>query len=216
MNAKSTNQKLEAYAIWKEELNEVWDSTKERIKREWSTQHPSWNQKLATPSLALKLMIVERDQKICRYCGIPLSTSSEWEFDHVYPFSKGGETTIKNLVLACKKCNHNKLYLHGIKPIPLSTIKTIVANTEKALTDSRKRQIQLYKEWKELFQNPEQHKIEMYYFLYKYDHCEGNPTQLIPPNLKKIKRFSELCRVYDLDEWIRNYKLRFLLRRGQK
>lgn len=64
----------------------------------------------------LREQVLKRDGYRCRYCG---STESPFHLDHVYPVSKGGETTIDNLVTACVKCNlskHNKI---GIWPVPL-------------------------------------------------------------------------------------------------
>lgn len=44
--------------------------------------------------------IRRRDGGVCRYCGA-IGTA----LDHVYPFSKGGQDTLDNLVLACMRCN---------------------------------------------------------------------------------------------------------------
>lgn len=41
----------------------------------------------------------------CAYCGIP---SKSLTIDHIIPMSSGGETTINNLVLACRSCNSSK------------------------------------------------------------------------------------------------------------
>lgn len=48
-----------------------------------------------------------RDEGLCQYCGIfvPLS---QYEEDHVYPASLGGERTWENLVCCCPKCNDLK------------------------------------------------------------------------------------------------------------
>jgi hypothetical protein len=69
-----------------------------------------------TISEELKKRVLERDDYTCRYCG---KRSHSLHVDHVYPYSKGGETTINNLVTACSRCNlekHNKV---GIFPKPL-------------------------------------------------------------------------------------------------
>ena len=48
-----------------------------------------------------------RDHSSCQYCGKHLPPS-ELTLDHVYPRSRGGESTWDNLVACCKRCNHRK------------------------------------------------------------------------------------------------------------
>ena len=60
--------------------------------------------------------IFQRDGLRCRYCG---DTQGPFEIDHVYPVKKGGETSIDNLVMACKNCNRSKHGKVGVWPIPL-------------------------------------------------------------------------------------------------
>ncbi len=60
--------------------------------------------------------IAERDGSYtCAYCGAYLyepsnapATPFTGTIDHVIPRSKGGTTTLDNLVLACHSCNTNK------------------------------------------------------------------------------------------------------------
>jgi len=61
----------------------------------------------------LRRQVFERDHYTCRYCG---STEGPFQADHVYPFVKGGETTIANLVTACPTCNNKKGSKVGIWP----------------------------------------------------------------------------------------------------
>lgn len=61
--------------------------------------------------------VYERDGRRCRYCG---DTKGPFEIDHVYPYVKGGETTIENSVVSCQRCNRKKHDKVGIWPIPLS------------------------------------------------------------------------------------------------
>lgn len=60
--------------------------------------------------------VLKRDGYRCRYCG---SGTGTLHMDHVYPESKGGETTISNLVTACARCNTKKSYQVGMWPKPL-------------------------------------------------------------------------------------------------
>ena len=60
--------------------------------------------------------IFKRDLYTCRYCG---NTAPPFHIDHVYPFSKGGETSIENLVTACADCNMGKHNSVGVWPKPI-------------------------------------------------------------------------------------------------
>lgn len=42
----------------------------------------------------------------CFYCGC--SIWERYTIDHVIPLSKGGSNKVKNIVLACESCNHEK------------------------------------------------------------------------------------------------------------
>ena len=57
-----------------------------------------------TPS---KRNIHLRDEYRCRYCGDDLS-QADLTIDHVFPKSRGGGNTWKNLVTACVTCNSTK------------------------------------------------------------------------------------------------------------
>lgn len=45
-----------------------------------------------------------RDNHTCQYCG----SKKDLSLDHVFPLSKGGESTWENTVTACLKCNRKK------------------------------------------------------------------------------------------------------------
>ena len=64
----------------------------------------------------LRERILKRDGYKCRYCG---NTNEPFHIDHVYPHSKGGETSYNNLVTACKKCNLSKNSSVGMWPKPI-------------------------------------------------------------------------------------------------
>lgn len=63
----------------------------------------------------LRDFIFKRDGYICRYCG---SKDKPFHLDHVYPVSRGGETTADNLVTSCSSCNLKKHASVGIWPKP--------------------------------------------------------------------------------------------------
>ncbi len=48
--------------------------------------------------------VFRRDNFECQYCG----TKASLTLDHVIPKSKGGDSSWKNLITACSKCNNKK------------------------------------------------------------------------------------------------------------
>lgn len=56
------------------------------------------------PSERLKVQVLMRDGNQCRLCGITV-TGNDIHFDHIFPWSKGGETTLENLQILCKTHN---------------------------------------------------------------------------------------------------------------
>lgn len=82
--------------------------------------------------------IFARDGNRCQYCGRRFPTS-ELSLDHILPTSRGGETSWRNLVCACVKCNvkkggrtpneaHMKLICEPIKPKQCPTLKLKLGN----------------------------------------------------------------------------------------
>lgn len=54
-----------------------------------------------------KANIYKRDGFICQYCGLQTSRA-RLTIDHIYPKSKGGETSWMNCVASCVTCNTKK------------------------------------------------------------------------------------------------------------
>jgi 5-methylcytosine-specific restriction endonuclease McrA len=52
------------------------------------------------PSERLKVQVLMRDGNKCRLCGITV-TGDNMHFDHIKPWSKGGETILENLQVLC-------------------------------------------------------------------------------------------------------------------
>jgi hypothetical protein len=52
----------------------------------------------------VKMEVWRRDQGKCRECG----SQENLEFDHIIPFSKGGNNTTRNIQLLCETCNRKK------------------------------------------------------------------------------------------------------------
>jgi hypothetical protein len=70
-------------------------------------EHTSTPKKKSVIPIAIKLRVVARDGCRCRHCGLDLM-DGEITFDHVIAESKGGPTTVGNLVVSCRKCNCSK------------------------------------------------------------------------------------------------------------
>lgn len=69
-----------------------------------------------------------RDRGVCQY-GIHLNCPGyvepyEFELDHIWPVSKGGDNSLANLAVACRECNRkksNKIIFprdNGFRPAP--------------------------------------------------------------------------------------------------
>lgn len=71
-----------------------------------------------TISTDTRRKVFERDGNRCRYCGA-YGPDVELHADHVYPESRGGETTPENLVTACLECNMKKSFKVGMWPMPI-------------------------------------------------------------------------------------------------
>lgn len=55
-------------------------------------------------SLRLKVQVLMRDGNKCKLCGITV-TGKDMHFDHITPWSKGGETVLENLQVLCAPHN---------------------------------------------------------------------------------------------------------------
>ena len=58
------------------------------------------------PNDKLKVKVLMRDGNKCKICGVECDEGlHKLNFDHIKPWSKGGETTYENLRVLCKVCN---------------------------------------------------------------------------------------------------------------
>lgn len=70
--------------------------TKENIKHKTNRE----------PSARLKVQVLMRDGNRCRLCGVECNDGlHNIHFDHIIPWSKGGDTTLDNLQVLCSDCN---------------------------------------------------------------------------------------------------------------
>ena len=56
------------------------------------------------PSERLKVQVLMRDGNKCKLCGI-MVTGDDIHFDHIKPWSKGGETVLENIQVLCEAHN---------------------------------------------------------------------------------------------------------------
>lgn len=54
---------------------------------------------------ALRSTVFARDGRICSYC---CDTCGPHEIDHKIPITRGGDSSLSNLVVACRSCNAAK------------------------------------------------------------------------------------------------------------
>ncbi len=72
----------------------------------------------------IRKQVFARANGLCEYCFLPEEYSaSAFELEHIYPVSKGGETTLENLALSCPGCNKYKS--HRISAVDSETKETI-------------------------------------------------------------------------------------------
>lgn len=60
----------------------------------------------------------------CEYCLLPAHIQSgSFPVDHILPHSRGGETELGNLALACPQCNEQKwAHVDGVDPVSGQTV----------------------------------------------------------------------------------------------
>jgi hypothetical protein len=53
----------------------------------------------------VKIAVAVRDQGLCQQCG---TSSGPMQYDHVIPYSMGGDNSVENIQLLCRRCNAAK------------------------------------------------------------------------------------------------------------
>lgn len=80
----------------------------------------------------MRLMVKQRDNYTCRYCGKVMLDGVGLQIDHILPIAKGGKTELDNLQVLCSVCNRKK----SDKIVPMtetvSTTETVSVEEEKA------------------------------------------------------------------------------------
>ena len=75
-----------------------------------TTEQSTPQHKTGRDSLRLRFRVLQRDNFMCCMCGSSPAKdpSVVLQIDHIFPWSKGGETVIDNLQTLCSKCNQGK------------------------------------------------------------------------------------------------------------
>ena len=53
----------------------------------------------------VKIAVAVRDQGLCKHCG---TSAGPMQYDHVIPYSVGGDNSVENIQLLCRRCNTAK------------------------------------------------------------------------------------------------------------
>jgi hypothetical protein len=78
------------------------------MQERWSTFSKAKLRERGRVASGLRFDVFARDDFRCRYCGRSADDGAILHADHVVPESKGGPTTLENLVTACIDCNLGK------------------------------------------------------------------------------------------------------------
>lgn len=84
------------------------DSFMALMEERWQELWRACSRRRAEVAVGLRFDVFKRDGFRCRYCGAAAEDGAVLHADHVIPQSKGGPTTLENLVTACFACNIGK------------------------------------------------------------------------------------------------------------
>lgn len=110
----SSGTYLRHYKTWYGALEEfvkyISRDEKNMINEDHTLKHNHTKHKTKRdPSDRLKVQVLMRDGNRCKICGVECSGGlHNIHFDHIVPWSKGGETVLDNLQVLCSACNEAK------------------------------------------------------------------------------------------------------------
>lgn len=90
-------------------MNEKSSKTEKELKRYWGlvrSKFEDMKHGKMSPSGVIRenKMLIQKEGQYCAYCG----STSDLQWEHIVPLSRGGPDTIDNLVRACRNCNISK------------------------------------------------------------------------------------------------------------
>ena len=97
---KSWNQALLAFETWASE------SPAPQPYLDGSTSTTNRSQRAISWRLRAKVLM--RDGATCQMCGSSPQSGARLHVDHIFPWSKGGQTSLENLRILCVQCNIGK------------------------------------------------------------------------------------------------------------
>ena len=53
----------------------------------------------------VKIAVAVRDEGLCQHCG---TSAGPMQYDHVIPYGMGGDNSVENIQLLCRRCNAAK------------------------------------------------------------------------------------------------------------
>lgn len=95
---------MKALETFVEYINSDDDKNEEPIIEEVIQEKEFKHKTKRLPSERLKVQVLMRDGNKCALCGI-IVTGDNIHFDHIKPWSKGGETVLENLQILCEPHN---------------------------------------------------------------------------------------------------------------
>ena len=98
------------FGTWNNALSQFCEYQKLLGESTFDADTPYNHKTNRVPSAQLRLKVLKRDNYRCVKCGrSPANTPNlELHVDHILAYSKGGETTLKNLQTLCQDCNLGK------------------------------------------------------------------------------------------------------------
>lgn len=97
------------YGSWRQALQAFvsWANDSGAELSEGEHQKPEKRRTPRQPSARLIMMVKDRDRYTCRACGRSPANDigTKLHVDHIFPWSKGGETELDNLQTLCQDCN---------------------------------------------------------------------------------------------------------------
>ena len=129
---------------------------------------------MSAPGDSLRDAVVRRAGNRCEYCQLPAQLQvGGFEVDHILPRSRGGQTEMANVALACPHCNARKwAHIDGEEPVSGQLVALFNPRTQR---------------WEEHFQWSVLHPFEIV-GISTHGHATVARLQMNHPSLVSIRR----------------------------
>lgn len=105
-NQENTKKRLENGVVWLDKVTQRIKTIENKDEKLQSLKNKAAESNKIKRVIAKGIKRSLADNEECPYCGFILMGAIH--ADHIYPVSKGGESTKKNMVLVCADCNSKK------------------------------------------------------------------------------------------------------------